>query len=180
MKYLALLFTLFTMGCVSAPKFKCDGFNVQYNQQLRWETLPIKLHIHPELPDEFKKDIIAMAIEWHRATGLVLFEPQISTSDVNNFELKKLKKRTRNGFAKVHHIFGRIYQFSIEIESNRKFDRQSVILHELGHVLGLAHDKSNGNIMNESIGHWETKRVVDKKSVNRVLCMYSGKAKKIQ
>ncbi len=63
------------------------------------------------------------------------------------------------------------YDFGLNLEIN-KIDLISVLIHEMGHSLGLAHIDSTDSIMSESLSKGQVVRYIGDQDITNVLCAY--------
>jgi hypothetical protein len=74
-------------------------------------------------------------------------------------------------------VFATSIKWSTEDETPKDhFDFQSTMVHELGHVIGLAHSSAAGSVMRESIGAGMQRRTLGQDDVTGVQSLYPGES----
>jgi hypothetical protein len=74
-------------------------------------------------------------------------------------------------------VFATSIKWSTEDETPRDhFDFQSTMVHELGHVIGLAHSNAAGSVMRESIGGGMQRRTLGEDDVTGIQSLYPGES----
>lgn len=143
-----------------------------YGEVVAWKTDKlITIYIHESFPDEFVGAIQSAAATWEKAAGKALFqiipekltgpaEPQKDGKNViyfmNTWDEARSKEQGRTS---VYWTGDRITEADIRINAlNFKFywhgdkssDRvniEALVLHEMGHVLGLKHKDAGNSVM---------------------------------
>jgi hypothetical protein len=146
------------------------GFMMVEGKALRWITseLPITAMAHPDLSPAWKASYQAAASRINGAVGLALFDPVIQPTP-RGYNLYGpfpagfivVWPRETTGEFQVDHGQSdlrwraqdkTIYAATVSVPAVAA-ERNAVMLHELGHVLGLDHDDDNlGSIMYSKLG----------------------------
>ena len=159
--YFLILFI--TVGCAGkkTATSTCSGDNAfilnKNCEKVTWATLPVIMTFDDNVPENIRKDAISAAAEWETATGKSLFifdtldgrAPEYLNlitiiGDDNWVGGKEENAKTiyayqnKAFFQSMIHIRERV----LNMDSGN-FKPYTILLHELGHVLGLAHDDGN-------------------------------------
>lgn len=150
-------------------------------QRLRWDSLPVVMTFDDNIPAPVRRQAMQAAAEWEAAAGkpLFLFDTLEGRSpkDLNMITIVADSQwdGASNENAKTFYLYERqsLRQTIISIRNrvieNENIDTFSVILHELGHVLGLGHDETNhSSIMYPQLGEYESARTLDPIDIERV------------
>ena len=137
--------------------------------------MPIQLYVHEDVPDDFHEDIKDAVDIWNQAAGKVLFEvpifylPGTSTPEKDGhsvvYWLKdwEPEKDNEQGRTTVYWRRDQIREADVRINGKDfKFffgeelilgqvHFKSLLIHELGHALGLDHNAINGSVMNPTL-----------------------------
>lgn len=167
------------------------------------DDLPVKLMVHASVPREAYADIEASVKHWNDvmyAQGLKkpafvidlwgVGGPIAPRQDFNNMiywmdnwepDLAFQQARTT-----IYWTGSRIYEADIRINTrdhqysfhstaglNRDVDFQSLMVHELGHVLGLAHTESSQSVMQTELAGGVERRALGSEDMDAISCEYN-------
>lgn len=156
----------------SAAQSDCGFLQNAYGERVSWKNnIPVQLNIHKDYPEEFIKTLESAAKHWNDAAGMTLFlfkrdDNMASTSatkdNQNTIHWMKEWPDTSNNQQGVTNLFWRgnkLYETDIAI-NNKYFTfytesystvyqvhLESLLIHELGHVLGLKHRSTLPSVM---------------------------------
>lgn len=190
--FLSLLILVGCGGKKNGTPTSCKG-DVAYLinnscQRLHWDSLPVILTFNDNVPQNIRVLTIRAAAEWESAAGkpLFLFDER-QGRPAENLNLISITPDAQWQSTGIHLEEGEIenaitfYEFrsqsltQVEISiresiiSNEKIDKFSVMLHELGHSIGLGHDATNiDSIMYEKLGENESARTLAPIDIERV------------
>jgi len=170
------------------PNKQCSGFiKDSFGYNMTQEKLPVDIIINQDLIEEEETAIRSAIDTWNRSTGIDLFVLRVAKDSSDPGSIRYLKKweyeKThtaqtniipRGHFIKEFSILLNtdLYQFSTNY-SPTAVDLQSVILHELGHVLGLDHETNDlQSVMNPNMNPGEYKRDISFSDISRVKDQY--------
>lgn len=158
------------------PQYKAEqdcGFvqNV-YGERISWKgRLPIPVQVHESVPTHFHAAITESFLAWEKATGKKMFEVvnwaakgplaprQDGVNMIYNMDTWEDSKHTEQGRTSVYWVGDQIREFDVRINSKDfKFytdvpqngyevHLSSLMIHEIGHALGLKHKDNDGSVM---------------------------------
>lgn len=152
-------------------------------QSVRWTIFPIKLVIQPGFPERLRPAIYQAAAKWNNAMGSTYFIVSKSLSKKesglgdhqNTIYWKQGSGRTdENGSTELNFYRNHITEADIYIDGRSTDDLESVLIHEMGHVLGLEHSHDKTSIMYESLRDGEIRRNISQQEVSSIQCVYGG------
>jgi hypothetical protein len=154
------------------PEFDCGFVQNVYGERISWKTnIPIRFYIHESVPPEFRSVIESAMKKWEQVTSRELFQivsksysgPDNPRQDGLNiiYWLKTWdpNRSSEQGRTSVYWIGNEIREADIRInalnftyyidqpKSVRDVHFESLIIHELGHVLGLKHIDDGMSVM---------------------------------
>ena len=152
-------------------------------QALSWETLPVKLNLDPNLPQIFFDAFDQATKEWNKELGFTAFELAIGKGSYNNISLlttntwttsggsldqqaRTLYKYEGNKFISTDVVFNGKLNFSLTPSAD-SVHLPTLVKHELGHVLGLAHIEEGlmqtilPNSVTRAVGSSEVQKVTN-------------------
>ena len=182
-----------------APETSCNFVQNSELQRVSWgEKTPVKLYIHQSVDPKYWPAIEAAVQTWNNEIpGRDLFKIEgtgVTGSGtpsrdgysiiymMNTWEADKPNEQARTT---IYWTGSQIYEADIRINAhNFNFnyqstsgtfygvDLQSLVLHELGHVLGLAHAPSTGSVMAASLASGLERRDPAPSDINDLRCEY--------
>jgi hypothetical protein len=161
---------------VVQPQFKsqpdCGFVQNVYGERISWkDKLPIAVNIHESVPVEFRATLIKALTSWETTAGRKLFdvrevsasgpiEPRQDGANViyfmNQWEAQKSTEQARTS---VYWVGDQIKEFDIRLNAKDfKFYTEmpqnglevhllSLMIHEVGHALGLKHRDTSPSVM---------------------------------
>ncbi|MBI2608854.1 MAG: matrixin family metalloprotease [Deltaproteobacteria bacterium] len=125
-------------------------------------SFPITLNLDQNLPPIFFQAFEKAINTWHSALGRSVFQLRTGLSNSNNVKLlaqdewkntggedlqqaRTVYRYEKNKIVDFNILFNNVLQYSLDINTNT-VHLTTLITHELGHVLGLAH--TQGGLMN--------------------------------
>lgn len=202
----ALMLSLFVYlpACSPTTQKECGFVQNVYNERISWKgEIPVVMSLDQSVPEEYIGAAQAAAATWNAAAGRKLFEiitekeksstgAQKDNKNViyfyNSWEADKTNEQARTS---VYWVGDQIKEADIRINAkdfkfywNQKSDDssaisiESLILHEMGHVLGLKHKDgasgtSDANSVMVAFLSSNTKRIqVAQTDVDSLKCEY--------
>ncbi|MFZ4403399.1 MAG: matrixin family metalloprotease [Pseudobdellovibrionaceae bacterium] len=159
---------------IAAPEAQepCGYVQNVYGERISWkDQLPIPLYINNSVPEEYVPIVEKATQAWEKAAGKKLFQimgrrPSSTPvkdgySEIFYLQTWDQDKTTEQGRTSVYWVGDLIYEADIRINqkdfqfftaesgasSSQEVDIESLLIHELGHVLGLKHKDSDGSVM---------------------------------
>lgn len=134
-------------------------------------SLPISFTIDSSMSDKDVDGVLNAAYDWNEALG----REAIRIVPRNGFVVRKLSPSnfTAGQEAVTHVQYSGSYIVWVGIDVNQLYttvDIESLMIHEFGHAMGLAHIK--GTVMDPYLGTNEIRRTVDPQSIEAVRCLY--------
>jgi predicted Zn-dependent protease len=162
-----------------------NGCNFVQNvdqRRVSWKSnLPVHLRVHQSVPPEAKPAILRALAIYKEVLGKEIFVidtweadgPEIPQKDglstiywLHTWETERSKEQARTT---LYWNGDQIYEADIRVNaanfrfdfmpgSQAQIDLESLLVHELGHVLGLTHDPTIGSVMNFSLNEGQIRR----------------------
>lgn len=136
-----------------------------------WNILVFPLHIHSELNDLDKTMALERATNrWNAIVGYPVFV--MDNHGISVWYDGSLRSPVQaNTRLKLN--MGYIISATIVVNPNNDADFESLMLHELGHVLGLMHEKNGSDEVMSPYLLPNTERLnVDNWAIDRIQCLY--------
>lgn len=150
-------------------------------KRLHWDSLPITLTFNDNVPQNVRILTMQAAAEWESAAGKPLFIfDELQGRSPENLNLITITADNQwdgeeNENAKTFYLYEgeslrqAIISIRDRVIQNKNIDTFSVVLHELGHSIGLGHDETNvDSIMYPQLGEYEAVRVLAPVDIERV------------
>lgn len=200
-KWLGVVLLLSSMMTLQAcaPKSQDDCGFVQnvYGERISWKgAVPVTIKIHASVPEEYVASIVAAAESWDRTAGKRIFNivtsprvtgPVTPHKDGENviyfldtWEANKASEQARTS---VYWVGDAIQEADIRL-NNKNFDfyasgaphngvnMEALVLHELGHVLGLKHKDTGGSVMATYLANGVDRTSVSDTDTSSLQCEY--------
>jgi len=174
---LSLGLVLQACGIKPKPEESCNFVQNGDLQRVSWGAqTPVIMYIDSKVPGEFFESIQRAADNWNKAVGREVIKiggwtdrvPVPRQDQVNViYYLQDWESNKENEQARTTIYWGgdRIYEADIRINNHNfeffggsepivgRVDMESLILHEMGHVLGLGHTNLKNSVMVKSLPH---------------------------
>lgn len=164
-------------ACAPKSQDECGFVQNVYGERISWKgQIPIVMAIHSSVPDQYVGAIKSAAASWNAAAGREIihledgkYNGQAAGRDHVNvisfsptWESDRLSEQAKTS---VHWVGDQIQEADIKVNASGSSGGQSIysfywagttghgvniealVLHEMGHVLGLKHRDSNGSVM---------------------------------
>lgn len=184
-----------------SPKFKdqpdCGFQKNVYGERVSWkDRIPIQLQVHSSFPAEYLPALENAIKTWEDSVGKKMFritatnvggaaEPrQDGTNLVYWLGTLENEKATEQARTTVYYVGNEIREADIRVNAkNHKYylydppnethlHLESLLLHELGHMLGLAHRADAGTVMATTLGGRTVRNKVSAKDQESLICEY--------
>lgn len=194
----ALLLALSLQACSPKQESQEDCGFVQnvYGQRISWKSsVPINLYLHKDYPDNMIQPLKSAIAVWEQDAGRKLFELNVDdraggdpAQDRRNvifwmgsWEADKSAEQARTS---VYWLGSTIYEADIRINdayfdfydetpsSNREIHLQSLLIHELGHVLGMKHKDSDNSVMATYLSSLTQRKQIPESDISNIRCEY--------
>lgn len=167
-----------------------------------WPEAPIPIYISDKFPKEFKSHCIEAIDIWNFESGSAVFEymgevsSDTEAQDALNIIYWDENPHAKGYFGAAHTywindnvliegdviIYGKVSSYAVlecpgredSCRTNQtKTDFMSVILHELGHILGLGHSSSFGDVMYPQIYYGDVSRKFSTEMLAELTLVYN-------
>ena len=165
MKVIMIGLVLIFVGC-SQNKSGCGGFMMVGGSPVYWDNIPIKIH-----PIVYPEEVAAAVDIWNDTLGYSMFV--ISDKGVDVIEDSSLINTKKNAITYSNFQFNRFTYSVIKVNPDVKVDEISLMVHELGHVLGLDH--TNHTVMQPTLGENIIRDRIEPEIIQEVNCVYRNK-----
>jgi predicted Zn-dependent protease len=182
-----------------SPQEACSFVQNGDQQRISWGAdIPVVLYIDGSVPPEFNDSIAGAIDDWNRSVGREILklggrvstngEPQQDGVNViyymKTWENNRMNEQARTT---VYWAGDHIYEADIRINASAggkheffvgedpqtgKIDMQSLMLHEFGHVLGLAHAVNPQSVMVRSLPTATLRRQLSANDLSSIRCEY--------
>lgn len=172
---LSIVLLAFIQACAPKSQEECGFVQNVYGERISWKgQLPIVMKLHESVPEDYRESIVQAAETWNKSYGKKLFSidkndvvrgPVMSMKDTENviyfYPSWETNKTTEQARTSVYWLGDLIKEADIRINAKdfsyydlalnnkapAKINLQALVIHELGHVLGLKHKDTNSSVM---------------------------------
>lgn len=200
-KWLGVVLLLSSMLTIQAcaPKAQDDCGFVQnvYGERISWKgSIPVVMKIHSSVPDAYIPSIVAAAESWNRTAGKTIIKIN-TTKDTGALNPRKdgeniiyvldtweANKASEQARTSVYWVGDVIQEADIRINAKNftyytsengnhsGVSIEALVLHELGHVLGLKHKDTSGSVMATYLANGVDRTTVAKTDSASLQCEY--------
>jgi hypothetical protein len=182
-------------GAKPAPQNSCNFVQNSYGQRVSWNyDLPMPLYVHESFPMEYQPALMAAISEWEVSLNRKLFVIAGIIHDENIprregisaiywmpvWEDNKTNEQARTTIywdgdqikeADIR-VNTRDFRYSVTRADVTTVDLQSLLVHELGHALGLQHNDVLGSVMAVNLANGVERRKPGQMDVGSLKCEY--------
>jgi len=194
---LLLTTTLTIQACAPKAQDDCGFVQNVYGERISWKgEVPVVMKIHTSVPDAYITAIVAAAESWNRTAGKTILK--IDTTKVGGaleprkdgyniiymLDTWEANKSTEQARTSVYWVGDVIQEADIRINdknfnfytsetgSHSDVSIEALILHELGHVLGLKHKDTSGSVMATYLANGTDRTAVTETDSASLQCEY--------
>lgn len=180
----------------SAAQESCGFVQNVYGSRVSWKNhLPIRLYIADDFPPEYESSLRAAAQTWEQAAGMTLFD--IKAGNVNSEGSSKNSsnlvswnmswdesKKNLQAVTSLYWTGAQITEADLAVDAQfftfftdaptdiSQLHLESLLLHELGHVLGLKHRNVLPTVMWPTLGGAVKRDALNDSDIKSLKCEY--------
>lgn len=173
--FVSFVLLSFIQACAPKSQEECGFVQNVYGERISWKgQLPIVMKIHESVPTSYYDSVVQAAESWNKTYGKTLIVidkndiitgPVVSMKDTKNviyfYPTWEANKTTEQARTSVYWLGDAIKEADIRINAKdfeyydlalnnkgpSKINLQALIIHEMGHVLGLKHKDTESSVM---------------------------------
>jgi hypothetical protein len=160
-----------------SPEESCNFVQNSQYQRISWKSDKVALHIDSSVPQEFLPSVEAAVEVWNKKLNKKIISIVKSSTSGSNANASKdgvsklywkdswdLSKPNEQARTTVYWQGSRIYEADVQVNAKNfkyfktgdqvdisKVHVESLLVHEIGHVLGLAHRDDDGSVMKTNL-----------------------------
>lgn len=198
---LVLLFLTGFVFIACQPKMKaeedCNFVMSSQVQRVSWKNdLPVTMYIHSSVPSEYKESIRLAAAQWNYKLGKTFFMIQDGLESLNAESSKdslnviywkntwEASRSNEQARTTIHWRGDKIIEADLNVNAKDnvfasfgeiapgKVDFVSLMVHELGHVMGLQHIQGEESVMNPTLAQNTQRAEPSETDLNSLKCEY--------
>lgn len=156
----------------TASQPDCGYLQNEYGQRVSWKgNVPVEIYVAKSIPEEFRQDIVAAADVWNQAAGKTILKINLNDVEGTTFSTEDQKnsiagltewdggKSNQQALTVVKYRgnlinssdikvnFQDFVYYSKEPQNSVQIHFESLMIHELGHTLGLKHGAIKPTVM---------------------------------
>ncbi len=189
---------LLLQACVPkpGPQQSCNFTMSSDQQRISWGAqTPVVLYVDGSVPAEFFDSIRSAVDHWNQSVGREVLKiggwsssyPEENQDGVNVIYWKKsgwTDSTDKQAVTTIYWAADRLFEADVRINDvsfdyfagptavPNRVDFESLILHELGHVLGLSHQEVGASVMAMRLENAVLRRAPSQKDIDDVKCEY--------
>lgn len=180
----------------TAAQDECGYLQNEFGQRISWKShIPVDFFVSKTIPEEFHQDIIEAADIWNRASGKTIIkihlndtEDTFSTTDQKNSIIGLTSwdedKNTQQALTVAKYRGNLINSADIKVnlkdfayyskepQNSKQIHFGSLLVHELGHTLGLKHAVMKPTVMWATLGSINIRTQLSNTDQTSVECEY--------
>ncbi|MCB0391615.1 MAG: matrixin family metalloprotease [Bdellovibrionales bacterium] len=198
--FLIIASALFIQACGNNidPEPSCNFVQNSKMKRVSWKGGSVKMYIHSSVPTKYHTAIKDAAEVWNHQLGYKIISIEATVGGENrpkqdNYNIIywlsdwEENKKSEQARTTIYWTGSRIYEADIRINgSNHRFsatedainghiDFKSLLIHELGHVIGLAHvEPTNKSVMHAYLANGVERRKLTEVDESSLKCEYGG------
>lgn len=198
---LSLVFIGFLLSQACArrlePQEACNFVQNNNQQRVSWQSnTPVKIYVHSSVPSSAYASIERAADTWNNRLGRQVIRIEgwgvtgLDSPMRDNYSIIYWrstwdpKRYTEQARTTIYWSGDQIYEADMRINdyhfdfytgmesSFSGVDLTSLVVHEMGHVLGLGHNSAQGSVMNVSLSSGVERREPSKVDMDSIHCEY--------
>lgn len=183
-------------ACAPKSQESCGYVQNSYSERVSWRSdLPITMYIHESVPPHLRGAIESAMKTWEKAAGRKLFNiaqkivggPSNPSQDRYNviyfqssWEADKPSEQARTNLYWVGdqivegdiNINGKFTYYWNQQTSGTSYNIEALVLHELGHVLGLKHNDHTDSVMASYLASHSDRLTPTRADLSSLKCEY--------
>lgn len=196
---LAVCLLLTLQACAPKSQEDCGFVQNVYGRRISWKgRLPVVLRLHESVPQSHVGAIYAAVSTWNQAAGKTVFEIQNGITHLgagrdnanvisyaSSWEPDRMSEQAKTS---IHWIGDQIQEADIRINDSERapgvkahhfywltgsgVNIEALVLHELGHVLGLKHKDAGQSVMNTYLANNNDRIQLASTDADSLVCEY--------
>lgn len=193
---------MYLQACAPKAEKDCGFVQNSYGERVSWNSsLPVRMYLHQSVPQEYVPAIISAANSWNIALGKEAIiidtsrrvqganQPSQDGANIiyflNDWESDKYDEQARTSIYWVGdqlkeadiRINDKVYDFYFSqtgpiATASTAINIEALVLHEMGHVLGLKHEDEHNSVMATYLPARTDRVQVAEADLNSLKCEY--------
>lgn len=198
MRFIVAFSFLLSLGCIRhlPPEQSCGYIMSKKDRRVSWgRYTPVKIELHTSVPSEARESILRAVNTWNKVAGYELLKISKTGSRASLGATGENAIFWYSGAwpnqEKEQAVTSLEWAGSILIDADIKInaygfkmayndsqlnrstvDLESLVLHELGYLLGLSHKEDESSVMHHSLAKGEIRRTPSENDVYSIRCEY--------
>lgn len=196
------LITIGLGACSPKQQEDCGFVQNAYGERISWKgRLPIVMRLHESVPKEYEEAAVQAAESWNRSLGKTVLSVDLSQRETGAAEARKDTVNTiyfyptweadrpseqartsiywkgdliEEADIRVNKVNFTFYQLGVNDKqaSSNSINIEALLIHEMGHVLGLRHNDANPSVMGTYLSAQSNRLELTTADVKSLKCEY--------